>query len=100
MDKFKVAVIQAGAEVMDKEKGIKKVTRLIEEAGGNNAKIIVFPEAFIPAYPRGMSFGAVVGSRSDEGRKDFYNYWNNSITVPGTETEQIGKAVKKAGHMS
>ncbi|WP_442785826.1 carbon-nitrogen hydrolase family protein [Lentibacillus sp. Marseille-P4043] len=97
MEQFKVAVVQAGSEVMDKEKGVKKVIRLIEEAEENNAKIIVFPEAFIPAYPRGMSFGAVVGSRTSEGRRDFYNYWNNSITVPGPETEQIGKAVKKAG---
>ncbi|NEU32146.1 carbon-nitrogen hydrolase family protein [bacterium LRH843] len=94
---FKAAVVQAGAEVMDKEKGVRKTIQLIEEAGKNNAKIIVFPEAFIPAYPRGMSFGAVVGSRTDEGRKDFANYWNNSVTVPGPETELIGKAVKKVG---
>lgn len=97
INNYKVAVIQAGSEVMDKEKGIKKTISLIEEAGENNAKIIVFPEAFIPAYPRGMAFGAVVGSRSNEGRKDFANYWRNSIQVPGAETEQIGKAVKKVG---
>lgn len=96
-DQFKVAVVQAGSEVMDKEKGVKKTIQLLEEAGKNHAKIIVFPEAFIPAYPRGMSFGAVVGSRSNEGRKDFLNYWKNSITVPGPETDLIGKAVKKAG---
>ncbi len=94
---YKVAVVQAGAEVMDKDKGVKKAIKLIEEAGKNNAKIIVFPEAFIPAYPRGMSFGAVVGNRTNEGRKDFADYWNNSITVPGPETELIGKAVKKVG---
>lgn len=95
-NQFKVAVVQAGSEVMDKEKGIKKTIRLIEEASQEDAKIIVFPEAFIPAYPRGMSFGAVVGSRSDEGREDFFQYWNNSITVPGAETAEIGKAAKKA----
>lgn len=44
-----------------------------------------------------MSFGAVVGSRSNQGRKDFLTYWKNSITVPGPETEEISKAVKKAG---
>ncbi|WP_269411482.1 nitrilase-related carbon-nitrogen hydrolase [Lentibacillus daqui] len=97
INNYKVAVVQAGSEVMDKEKGIKKTIRLIEEAAMNHAKIIVFPEAFIPAYPRGMSFGAVVGSRSDEGRKDFARYWTNSITVPGPETEHIGKVVNKAG---
>src|SRR5699024_7541118 len=51
---------------------------------------------FIPAYPRGMSFGATVGSRSEQGRKDFYEYWNHSITIPGVETEKIGNAAKKA----
>ena len=95
-NQFKVAVVQAGSEVMDKEKGVKKTIRLIGEASQEDAKIIVFPEAFIPAYPRGMSFGAVVGSRSDEGREDFFQYWNNSITVPGAETAEIGKAAKKA----
>lgn len=95
-NQFKVAVVQAGSVVMDKVKGVEKTVRLIEEAGKEQAKIIVFPEAFIPAYPRGMSFGAVVGSRSEEGRKDFFRYWNNSITVPGVETEEIGKAAKQA----
>lgn len=93
---FKVAVVQVGSEVMDKEKGIRKTVRYIEQASKENAKIIVFPEAFIPAYPRGMTFGTTVGSRSNEGRKDYFNYWNNSIMVPGDETKQIGEAAKKA----
>lgn len=93
---YKVAVIQAGSEFMDKEKGVKKAAKLIKEASEENAKIIVFPEAFIPAYPRGMSFGTVVGSRSEEGRKDFLRYWENSITIPGPETDMIGKAAKQA----
>lgn len=95
--KFKVAVVQAGSEIMDKEKGVAKTVRLIQEAATQQAKIIVFPEAFIPAYPRGMSFGAVVGSRTPEGRKDFRQYWDNSITAPGPETEAIGKAARQAG---
>src|SRR5699024_9765688 len=88
---------QAESEVINKEKGIKKTIRLIEEAGEENAKIIVFPEAFIPAYPRGMSFGTVVGSRSNQGRKDFHEYWSHAIPVPGPETEELGKAAKQAG---
>lgn len=93
----KVAVVQAGSTIMDKEKGIEKTVRLIKEAGQEGAQLIVFPEAFIPAYPRGMSFGAVVGSRSDEGRKDFGLYANNSIRVPSPDTDAIGKAAKKVG---
>lgn len=95
--KFTVAVVQAGSVVMNKEKTVQKTVELIDEASQKNAKIILFPEAFIPAYPRGMAFGAVVGSRTEQGRKDFALYSNNAITVPGPETEKIGIAVKKAG---
>lgn len=96
INEFKVAVVQSGSEVMNKEKGIEKTVKLIKEAGKNNAKIIVFPEAYLPAYPRGMSFGAIVGSRTQSGREDFYEYWNNSILVPSSDTDKIGKAAKQA----
>lgn len=97
MTKCKVAVVQAGSIVMNKEKCINKAKKLILEAGKQDANIILFPEAFIPAYPRGMTFGTVIGSRSESGRNDFLRYAKNSINVPGPETEQLGAAVKKAG---
>lgn len=97
MSTCKAAVVQAGSIVMNKEKCIDKAIKLIIEAGSQGANLIVFPEAFIPAYPRGMSFGTVVGSRSESGRNDFLRYAKNSITIPGTEIEQLGAAVKKAG---
>jgi nitrilase len=82
---------------MDKDKSTEKAVKLTLDAGNNGANIVVFPEAFIPAYPRGLSFGAVVGSRSIEGRKDFYRYWENSIAVPSEETDRLGEAARKAG---
>lgn len=94
---FTVAVIQAGSILMDKEATIAKAIQLIREAAKKQAKIMLFPEAFISAYPRGMSFGAKVGSRSLEGRKDFARYSDSAITIPGPETDAIGKAVKEAG---
>lgn len=92
----KVAVVQAGSIVMDKEKSLHKAVRLIKEAGNEQANLIVFPEAFIPAYPRCMSFGAVVGSRSNEGRKDFSLYAEHAVEVPSADTDMIGKAAKSA----
>ncbi|SOC39747.1 carbon-nitrogen hydrolase family protein [Ureibacillus acetophenoni] len=97
MTNCKVAVVQAGSIVMNKEKCIEKAVDLIQEAGEQGANIIVFPEAYIPAYPRGMSFGAVVGSRTPEGRNEFLRYSKNAITVPGPETDQLGEAAKKSG---
>ena len=57
----------------------------------------MFPEAFIPAYPRGLSFGTIIGSRSEDGRKDWYRYWENSIPVPGEATDLLGTAAREAG---
>jgi nitrilase len=93
----RVAVIQAAPVVMDCDATIEKAVGIIKQAGEKGAKIVVFPEAFIPAYPRGLSFGTVIGSRSDDGRKDWYRYWENSIPVPGEATEQLGKAAREAG---
>lgn len=94
---FKVAVVQAGSVVFDKVQSVNKAVELIKEAGTNGAKIILFPEAFISAYPRGMAFGTKVGSRDTTGRTDFQRYSESSITVPGPETDRIGKAAKEAG---
>ena len=97
MDQVKVAVVQAGSVIMDKQGCIEKASKLLLEAGQNGAQLVVFPEAFIPCYPRGMGFGAVVGSRSLEGRKDYQRYWDNAIQVPSADTDALGAAVKEAG---
>jgi nitrilase len=55
------------------------------------------PEAFIPCYPRGLSFGAVVGSRTPEGRLTWERYWANSVDVPGPDTDSLGQAAREAG---
>jgi nitrilase len=94
--KVKVAVIQASPILFDREATVEKVCRLTEEAAAQGAKLILFPEAFIPAYPRGLTFGTVVGRRSSEGRRIFQRYWDNSIDVPGPDTELIAKAARDA----
>jgi nitrilase len=51
----------------------------------------------IPAYPRGLGFGTVVGSRSPAGRQTWQQYWANSVDVPGPTTEALGRAAREAG---
>jgi hypothetical protein len=50
---------------------LDKVTRLAGEASAGGAALAVFPEAFLPAHPRGIAFGTVVGDRTAEGRDGF-----------------------------
>jgi len=69
LSSVKVAVVQAAPVLFDREATVEKARRLIREAAAQKVQLILFPEAFIPAYPRGLSFGMVVGSRTLEGRR-------------------------------
>src|ERR1700752_2239377 len=90
MQTVKVAVVQAGSFVFDKSRTLDRVKVLCREAAGSGARLVVFPEAFIGGYPKGIDFGARVGSRSLEGREDFRRYWEAAIDVPGAETAILG----------
>lgn len=62
--------------------------------------LVVFPEAFLSAYPRGLDFGAVVGSRTDAGRAWFRRYHESSVPVgdvEGPEMSAIRKAARDNG---
>ncbi|MBW1735753.1 MAG: carbon-nitrogen hydrolase family protein [Deltaproteobacteria bacterium] len=92
-----VAVVQSSPVLFDQEATVEKACRIIGEVGGQGADLVLFPEAFIPAYPRGLGFGAVVGSRTPEGRRTFERYWANAVQVPGPAIEALGKAAREAG---
>jgi predicted amidohydrolase len=49
--KIKAAAVQAAPVLLDREATIAKACRLIEEAGEAGAKVIGFPESYIPAHP-------------------------------------------------
>ncbi|MGB1250261.1 MAG: carbon-nitrogen hydrolase family protein [Candidatus Promineifilaceae bacterium] len=93
----RVAVVQAAPVLFDREKTIDKACDLIAETGRNGAQLALFPEAFVPAYPRGLSFGMVVGSRNVAGRDLWELYWENGVDVPSAATEKLGKAARDAG---
>ena len=88
------AVIQAAPQAFDLDETLKRCARLAREAADQGAKIAVFPEAFIGGSPKGLDFGARVGSRSEEGRKDFERYFWAAIDVPGQATKRLGDIAK------
>lgn len=94
--KIKVAVVQAASVLFRREASVEKACHLTHEAAAQGAKLVLFPEAFIPAYPRGLSFGAVVGNRSPEGRLTWQTYWANAVDIPGPATQALGAAARQA----
>ncbi len=92
--RIKVAVVQAASVVFNRKRTLEKVHVLAREAARQGAQLVLFPEAFISAYPRGLDFGAVVGSRSEKGREDFRRYWESSVDVPGPAVEELGRSAR------
>ena len=92
----KVAVVQAAPILFNREETVKKVVQITAEVAKQNVNLILFPEAFIPAYPRGLGFGTVVGSRDPIGRETWRRYWENAVDIPGPTTTMLGEAAQKA----
>ena len=86
--KIKVCVVQDSPVFFDKDKTIEKIEAITEKYADEGCKLIVFPESFIPGYPRGFSFGATIGKRTDQGRELYAKYHENSIDV---ESEDLTK---------
>jgi nitrilase len=93
----KVAVVQAATLLFDTPATLTKLERLAAEAASKGAELIVFPEAFIGGYPKGMDFGARVGSRTDAGRDWFARYHASAIPVPGPEVDMMGDIARTHG---
>jgi len=79
----KVAVVQAASVAYDAAKTLDKLEARTAEAAAQGARLVLFPEAFVGGYPRGLSFGATVGNRSAQGREEYRRYWESAIDVPG-----------------
>jgi nitrilase len=90
--KVRVAVVQAGSVPFDADACVDKAVRLMGEAAAGGAKVIVFPEAFVTGYPKGLSYGLVVGARDPAGREEFRIYLEAAIEVPGPQTRRLGEA--------
>jgi nitrilase len=91
----RAAVVQAAPVVFDTPRTVAKLVDLTCDAGARLADIVVFPEAFVGGYPKGLDLGARLGLRSVEGREDFRRYYDGAIAVPGPETLEIGEAARR-----
>jgi nitrilase len=93
----RVAVVQAAPVVFDCAATLSRVQNLAAEAAAGGAGLVLFPEAFISGYPRGISFGTVIGDRTPEGRDHFRRYWESSIDIPGPAVDQLVVLAQELG---
>ena len=94
----RVAVVQAAPVAFDLDRTLAKAADLATDARHTGARLALFPEAFVSAYPRGLGFGAVVGARTAAGREQFRRYWDSAIEVPGAACDRLG-AIARANRL-
>ena len=76
-------MVQAAPAAFDREATLDEGPRPDRpRPPARGAGLIVFPEAFVRGYPRGLDFGARVGSRTAEGREAFRRYWDERRRRP------------------
>ncbi len=94
---IKVGVVQTGSVMFDTPKTLMRMQAWCERARAEEVELLVFPEAFIGGYPKGLDFGARVGSRSAAGRDEYLRYAQSAVDVPGVETARIGELAAALG---
>lgn len=88
---LRAAVVQTGSAMFDVERTLAKVEQHVVAASRQDSQLVVFPEAFLPAYPKGLHFGASVGERTPEGREEYRRYFDSAIEVPSVWTNRLGE---------
>ena len=94
-ESFRAAVVQAAPVVFDREATLEKVRALTADAASRGARLVVFPEAFVSAYPKGLDFGARVGGRTPEGRRMFRRYFDSAVGVPGPGVDALAATARE-----
>ncbi|GGG13597.1 nitrilase [Dokdonia pacifica] len=90
-----VTLIQDSPVFFDKEATLQKVERLTKEHAASGSELIVFPESFVPGYPRGFMFGTKVGSRTEEGRDLYAEYYEHSFDLESDDLPRMEQLAKE-----
>ncbi len=95
MKDLKVAVVQDCPVFMDLDKTLDKMEDLLALAKKEKPNLVLFPEAFVSGYPRGLTFGTVVGSRKPKGRELWQRYFDSSVEIGDGAFKRLGKMARE-----
>ena len=97
MESFVAAAVQDTPVFLDLRRSVQKACDLISKAARTGAKLIVFPETWLPGYPVWLDESPKAALWDYAPAKAlFAELFENSIALPGPELEKLGKAAKAA----
>jgi nitrilase len=93
----KVACIQAEPVILDRDATLDKMARITAEAAAEDARLLVYPEAFLPAYPSSVWARALAGWAAEGAKEAFALLARESVEVPGPAVERMGAIAREHG---
>ena len=92
---FKIASVQAAPVVLDREATLDKACELISEAGRSGARLVVFPEAFVPTYPDWV--WRVPPGRHQILADAYAELLEQAVEIPSPATDRLCEAARRTG---
>jgi nitrilase len=90
-ERVTVACVQAEPVIFDRDATVEKLAGLAAEVAKQGARLAVFPEAFIPAYPS-SSWAKALAGWADDGAKDaFALLAREAVEIPGEAERRLGE---------
>ena len=89
-----VACVQAEPVILDRERTVEKLAGLTAEAAAAGARLVVFPEAFIPAYPSSAWAKALAAWNDARAKAAFALLARESVEVPGPTVDRLGEIAR------
>jgi len=90
----KVAAAQVSPVFLNKAQTVDKACTIIKKAGNENVALLVFPEAFISAYPDWIWL--LPNSKSAELDRLYIEIVKNAVAIPDDSTDKLCAAAKQA----
>jgi nitrilase len=91
-----VACAQVEPVIFDRDATIGRIGEVVSEAAGKGARLILFPEAFVPVYPSNRWARFLAGG--DGQAKDLYaRLARESLEVPGSDSDRLGELSREHG---
>jgi nitrilase len=92
-----VACVQAEPVVLDRERTLDRLEERTAEAVSAGASLVVFPEAFVPAYPSSVWAKALAGWADPAAKAAFALLAREAVEIPGPAAERLGEAAAAHG---
>jgi nitrilase len=90
-----VACVQAEPVVLDRDATIEKLARVTADAAASGAKLVVFPEAFVPAYPSSVWAKFLAGWADERAKAAFALLAREAVEIPGEAADRMGDVARE-----